>query len=178
VPKPAGDRLKAGTLHLVCGKIASGKSTLCRKLAGRPGTVLISQDRWISRLHPGEIRSIPDMIKYSARLRHAMGGHIADLLRAGLTVVLEFPANRIDWRRWMLDVAEEAGAPHILHYLDVPAEVCRERLRARNAGGAHEYVVDDAAVEIIVRRIQPPEEGEGLNVVRVDEGSTAGADGL
>ena len=161
----AGKRVKPGTLHLVGGKIAAGKSTVCASLAGRPGTVLIGQDQWLSRLYPDEIRSIPDMITYSARLRHAIGGHVADLLRAGLSVVLDFPANRVDWRRWMLDVAEEAGAPHILHYLDVPDEVCRERLRARNAGGAHEYVVSDAEFETIVSRVQPPEESEGLNVL-------------
>jgi predicted kinase len=157
--------MEPGTLHLVWGKIAAGKSTLCASLAGQPGTILISQDQWLSRLYPDELRSIPDMIEYSARLRHAMGGHVADLLRAGLSVVLDFPANRIDWRRWMLDVAEEAGAPHILHFLDLPDEVCRARLRARNAGGAHEYVVSDAEFEIIVSRFQPPEEAEGLNVV-------------
>lgn len=157
--------MEPGTLHLVCGKIAAGKSTLCARLAGEPGTVLISQDQWLSRLYPDELRSIPDMVKYSARLRHAIGGHVADLLRSGLSVVLDFPANRIDWRRWMLDVAEEAGAPHILHYLDPPDHVCRARLRARNAGGGHEYVVSDAEFEIIASRFQPPEAAEGLNIV-------------
>jgi predicted kinase len=156
---------RSGTLHLVCGKIASGKSTLCAALAKEPGTVLIGQDQWLSRLYPDELRSIPDMIKYSARLRHAMGGHIADLLRSGLSVVLDFPANRTEWRRWMLDVAKDGAAPHVLHYLDQPDEVCRERLRGRNAGGAHEYVVSDAEFEIIISRFQPPEEAEGLNVL-------------
>ena len=157
--------MEPGTLHLVCGKIAAGKSTLCVRLAAEPGTVSISQDRWLSRLYPDELKTIPDMIKYSARLREAMSGHIADLLRAGLSVVLDFPANRTDWRRWMLDVAEEAGAPHILHFLDVPDEVCRARLKSRNAGGKHEYSVSDEQFDLIVARFQPPGEEEGLNVL-------------
>ena len=156
--------MTTGTLHLVCGKIAAGKSTLCRRLAAQPKTVLISQDLWLSRLYPDELRTIPDMIKYSGRLRGAMGGHVADLLRSGLSVVLDFPANRIDWRRWMLDIAEEAGAPHILHYLDVSDAVCRARLKARNAAGEHEYVVADDQFELIVARFQPPGEEEGLNI--------------
>ena len=93
-----------------------------------------------------------------------MGGHVADLLRAGLSVVLDFPANRIDWRRWMLDIAEEAGAPHILHYLAVPDAVCKARLQARNAGGEHEYVVSDEVFEIMISRIEPPGAQEGLNI--------------
>jgi predicted kinase len=156
--------METGTLHLVCGKIAAGKSTLSGRLGAQPNTVLISQDVWLSRLYPDELRTIADMIKYSARLRGAMGGHVADLLRSGLSVVLDFPANRIDWRRWMLDIAEEAGAPHIFHYLDVPDEVCRARLRARNAGGEHEYVVSDEQFDLIVARFEPPREEEGLNI--------------
>lgn len=156
--------MEPGTLHLVCGKIAAGKSTLCARLASPPGTILISQDRWMTRLYPDEIKSIPDMITYSERLRSALGGHVADLLRAGLSVVLDFPANRIDWRRWMLDIAEEAGAPHILHYLDVPDAVCKARLQARNAGGEHEYVVSDEVFEIMISRIEPPSAEEGLNI--------------
>ncbi len=156
--------MEPGTLHLVCGKIAAGKSTLCGRLAAQPKTVLISQDRWLSRLYPDELRTIPDMIKYSARLRDIMGGHVADLLRSGLSVVLDFPANRVDWRRWMLDVAEQAEAPHILHFLDVPDEVCRARLKARDAGGEHEYVVGDEHFDLILSRFQPPGEDEGLNI--------------
>ena len=37
------------TLHLVCGKIAAGKSTLANRLANAPATVLISEDYWMSR---------------------------------------------------------------------------------------------------------------------------------
>ena len=38
------------TLHLVCGKIAAGKSTLTAELAAQPRTVLISEDFWTARL--------------------------------------------------------------------------------------------------------------------------------
>ena len=155
----------AGVLHLVCGKIAAGKSTLCARLAAEPKTLLISQDQWMKLLYPDEIRTIPDMVTYSARLRAAMGGHVSDLLRAGLSVVLDFPANTIGLRQWMLGVAEAAGAGHQLHYLDLPDEVCRERLKRRNAGGAHDYVVSDAEFDIITGYFQPPGEEEGLNVV-------------
>lgn len=50
------------TLHLLCGKIAAGKSTLAKHLAARPATVLISEDHWNSTLFPDEI----DLLKPSA----------------------------------------------------------------------------------------------------------------
>ena len=155
---------KSGTLHLVCGKIGAGKSTLCARLAAEPDTLSVSQDIWLKTLYPDELKTIPDMILYSARLRAVMGPHLSELLRFGLSVVLDFPANTIDLRRWMLGVAEAAEAPHLLHFLDLPDDICRARLQRRNAEGAHEYVVSDAEFEIIVSRFQPPGEGEGLNV--------------
>ena len=153
-----------GTLHLVCGKIGAGKSTLCARLASEPATVLVSQDRWLSALYPDELKTIPDMIRYSARLRSVMGPHVSDLLRSGLSVVLDFPANTVDLRRWMLGVAEDVRAPHLLHYLDLPDETCRARLRNRNAEGKHEYVVSDEEFDAITAYFQPPGEAEGLTV--------------
>jgi predicted kinase len=46
------------TLYLLCGQIAAGKSTLARRLAARPATLLISMDHWMSILFPTENRTI------------------------------------------------------------------------------------------------------------------------
>ncbi|WP_374197288.1 AAA family ATPase, partial [Janthinobacterium sp. UMAB-60] len=48
------------TLHLVCGKIASGKSTLTTRLASAPQTVRISEDSLLAQLYPGQIASLAD----------------------------------------------------------------------------------------------------------------------
>jgi predicted kinase len=92
---------RATTLYLLCGKIAAGKSTLARRLAARPATLLITQDHWMSTLFPTEVRTIDDFARYSARLRAAIGPHIVDILRQGLSVVLDFPANTVTYRKWM-----------------------------------------------------------------------------
>jgi predicted kinase len=89
------------TLYLLCGKIAAGKSTVARRLAARPATVLISEDHWTSNLFASELQTIEDYSRYSSRLRNAMGPHVVALLKAGLSVVLDFPANTVANRRWM-----------------------------------------------------------------------------
>lgn len=158
----------AGTLHLVCGKIAAGKSTLCARLAEGPGTVLISEDFWTSRLFGDEMREVSDYLRVSARLRAAMGPHVADLLKAGVDVVLDFPGNTRATRAFWREAAEAAGAGHILHWLDVPDEICRARLRRRNAQGEHEFAgVTDAEFDLITRYLEPPTAEEGLTVIRV-----------
>jgi hypothetical protein len=69
------------TLYLICGKIAAGKSTLARRLAERPATLLIGIDHWMSNLFPTENRTIKDFTRLSARLRAAIGPHVVDILK-------------------------------------------------------------------------------------------------
>jgi predicted kinase len=152
-------------LHLVCGKIAAGKSTLCQQIASDPGTILVREDDWLSALWPGEIAALEDYVRCSARLRGVMGPHIADLLRAGRDVVLDFPANTIASRAWMRSIIDASGAAHSLHWLDLDDQTCKARLRARNASGDHAYQTSEAEFDQFTRYFVPPQEEEGFEVV-------------
>jgi hypothetical protein len=85
-------------LHLLCGKIASGKSTLAGQLAEELGTVLISEDRWLDGLYGDQMETLRDYVRFAGKLRAMMGPHVAGLLRAGISVVLDFPANTVETR--------------------------------------------------------------------------------
>jgi predicted kinase len=151
---------------MVCGKIAAGKSTLTRRLASAPATVLISEDAWLDALYPGEIHELSDYVRAAGRLKQAMAGHVAALLSAGVSVVLDFPANTVANRAWARGIFEKAGATHQLHFLDVPDAVCKERLRARNAGGDHPFETSDAEFDLITRHFVAPAAQEGFEIVR------------
>jgi predicted kinase len=155
------------TLHMLCGKIAAGKSTLTAELGRMPSTVVISEDFWLSRLFGSEMKDVEDYIRCSRRLRDAVGPHVQDLLRIGVSVVLDFPANTPSMRAWMRTLFETAGADHRLHFLDVPDEVCKARLRARNAAGTHDFAASDAEFDLISSYFVPPLEAEGFKVIRL-----------
>ena len=157
------------TLHMLCGKIASGKSTLAARLAAAPGAVLLSEDHLLARLYPGEILSLEDFVRCSGRLRAAIGPHVEALLRAGVSVVLDFQANTPASRAWMRGLFERAGAGHVLHWLDASDAACLARLRARNAAGAHDYQVSDEDFAVFTRHFVPPGADEGFEVRRVAE---------
>jgi predicted kinase len=152
------------TLHLLCGKIAAGKSTLAERLAAAPNTVLISEDYWLSRLYPGEIVAVADYARCAGRLRDAMGGHVDALLRAGLSVVLDFPANTVANRQWMRGLFQSAGVDHCLHFLNVPDAVCRARLGRRNADGTHDFAASEADFDVITSYFVAPTPDEGFEV--------------
>lgn len=151
-------------LHMVCGKIAAGKSTLTARLGAEPKTVLISEDHWLARLYGDEIRTIPDYVRLAGRLRAAMGPHVEALLRAGVSVALDFPANTLANRQWMRGLFERAAADHCLHFLDVPSAVCKARLRARNAAGTHDFAASDAEFDVIASHFVAPSADEGFKV--------------
>jgi len=154
------------TLYLLCGKIAAGKSTFARGLAARPGTLLISQDHWMSNLFSDdELKTIDDFTRLSVRLRAAMAPHVVDILRQGLSVVLDFPANTVGYRNWMRSLIAQAGVAHELHLLDVPDTICKQRLRQRNAEGEHPYQVSEATYDLFTSYFVPPRPHEGFNVV-------------
>jgi len=153
-------------LHMVCGKIGAGKSTLTRRLAEAPATVLISEDAWLAALYPEEIVELPDYVRASARLKQVMAEHVVALLSAGVSVVLDFPANTVSSRAWARGIFEKAGVAHRLHFLDVPDEVCKARLRARNASGEHPFETTDAEFDLITRHFVAPSEAEGFHVIR------------
>lgn len=153
------------TLHLLCGKIAAGKSTLADTLSTAPGTIRLNEDDWTATLFPGEIATIEDFRVRTARIEALLGPHVEALLRAGLDVVLDFHANTVARRAWMKGIVERSGASHVLHWLDVPDATCLERLHARNALGEHRYVVDDATFTTFTRFFVPPGPDEGFDVV-------------
>jgi len=153
------------TLHMLCGKIAAGKSTLAARLAATRGTVLVSEDAWLDALFPDELHSLQDYIRCSSQLRNAMGPHVAALLDAGVSVVLDFAANTRSQRRWMRTIIENSEATHQLHFLDVSDDVCLTRLRARNAAGDHPFAVSEAQFQQFSSHFEAPAADEGFNLV-------------
>ncbi len=153
------------TLHLVCGKIASGKSTLTAKLGSRDATIVIAEDDWLAALYADEMSTVPDYVRCAAKLQNVMGPHVASLLNAGLSVVLDFPANTIAKRTWMRGIIQQTKAANKLHYLDVADDVCLARLRARNASGDHPFAATHEQFLQISRHFVAPSANEGFDIV-------------
>jgi len=155
------------TLYFLCGKMAAGKSTLARELARDRDAVLLVQDEWLVALYPGEIRDIPDFIKYSARIRQALSPHVRALLTRGNSVVLDFPGNTRRQRQWFRELFESVNAQHELHYVDPSDEVCKRQLRRRSEGlPAGTVWTTDAEFDAVTAYFESPAPDERFNIVR------------
>ena len=153
-------------LHLLCGKIASGKSTLAASLARGGGAVLIAEDAWLKALYSDQMSSIADYVRCAATLRQVMGPHVVSLLNHGTSVVLDFQANTTEARGWMRGILTRTNAAHQLHVLDVSDQTCLARLHARNAAGDHPFAPTEEQFFQLSRYFTAPSEDEGFTIVR------------
>lgn len=154
-------------LLFFCGKMAAGKSTLSRELAAREDAVLLVQDELLERLFPGEIVDVPGFVKYSSRLKEALGPHICALLSKGISVVLDFPGNTRRSRAWFRELFESAGAEHELHFIDASDELCKRQLRERSSAYPEGTAwTTDAEFDAITAYFEPPSLDERFNVIR------------
>src|SRR5579872_3405509 len=119
------------TLHFICGKAASGKTTLGRELAAKHAAVFFCEDEWLTRLEV-EIKDLADFTRHARRLRAAIGPLATRLLQLGLPVVFDFAGNTPKDRAWVRSIFERAKADHVLHYIEASDESCKARLRQRN----------------------------------------------
>lgn len=152
----------AATLHFLCGKIASGKSTLAQQLVREQQAVLLSEDTWLAALYPGQITQLEDYIEKSRLLKSALAPHLVTLLQQGVTLVLDFPANTPAQRRWLKGLAEQAGCRYCCHVLDVSDEECKRRLAARNLSEENPFTTSAEQFDLITAHFSYPSEEEGL----------------
>lgn len=158
-------------LHLLAGKICAGKSSLAIRLGRLPRTIIVSEDQWLSGLYKEQMNTVSDYVRYSARLSAVLEPHLVLLLKSGLSVVLDFPANTLANRAWMRGIFEKAECSHRLHYLNISDDVCKARLQVRNASGAHEFAATDEQFSLITSHFVAPATEEGFNIVVHDEHS-------
>jgi predicted kinase len=156
------------TLYFLCGKTASGKTTLARRLAAEHDAAIICEDEWLVRLDT-RIETFDDFVIHSQRLRAAMTPHVIQLLRLGTSVVLDFPANTPKDRAWVRSLFEAGHAGHELHVIDAPDDLCKARLRSRNKirpEGLYWGHVPEALFDPVTRHLVPPAAAEGFNVIQ------------
>jgi len=153
-------------LFFLCGKMASGKSTLARELARRNGAVLLAQDEFLGSLFPGEITDIPSFVERSTRVKNALAPHICALLSKGICVVLDFPANTKSQRAWCRDLLGRANVEHELHFIEASDALCKKQLNDRSRHLTHGTAwTTDAEFDAITAFFEPPSVDEGFNVV-------------
>ena len=115
-------------LILTCGLPGAGKTVLARQLAADRGAVRLTKDEWLWALG-----SNPWDAPTQQKVEHELWQLAQEILRLGLSVVLDFGLWAKVERDEMRSVARSLGVGVELHYLDVAADELWRRIDARNS---------------------------------------------
>jgi predicted kinase len=156
------------TLHFIGGKPGAGKTTLARELGRSLPAIVICEDEWIETLG-FETGSIAKYREAARRCAAVFGPLVTELLRMGVSVVLDVPANTANGRAWIRSLFETAGVDHVLHWIDGTDAECLANVHRRNAeqpAGVYWGPVSDDQFRGVLPYIVPPSPDENFNVVR------------
>lgn len=116
------------TLHLTVGLPGVGKTTLARELEQTSGALRLTPDEWMAPLFGlrwADFGGKRDVLEG----RLIWVGH--QVLRAGVSVILDFGCWSPDERYALRAIANLAGADFELHFLTLPEDERRQRADAR-----------------------------------------------
>lgn len=165
-------------LVFFCGKMGAGKSTLARHMAQDMNALLLSEDEWLAALFPDQIQGLDDYIQYSRRLKSILGAHVRGVLKAGVSVVMDFPANTVTQRNWFREIFEPDRIDHELVFIDVDDTTCLRQIAARALAEPSRAKFDtEALFRQVTRHFQPPstEEGFTIRLVRPENAASTGS---
>ena len=115
-------------LILTCGLPGAGKTKLATQLAADRRAVCLTKDEWLWALG-----STPWDESTRKKVEHELWRLAQEILRLGLSVVLDFGLWARAERDEMRAAARRLGVGVELHFLDVPVDELWRRIEARNS---------------------------------------------
>mgnify|MGYP001282622851 CR=1 FL=1 len=152
-------------VHLIEGPVGAGKSTYASAMGRETQGVHVALDDWFVALFSPDRPSsdvIPWYLQRKERLIELIWTHSQRILASGCDAILELGLIHREDRVAFSRKVREAGYELVIHVLDAPTEVRRERVQRRNTekGPTFAMVVPDHIFEAASKLWEPPDQVE------------------
>ncbi len=156
-------------IHLICGKICSGKSWYARELAQRENAVILSTDELTWDLTNNE--QGPGYDAFARRVNGYLRKKAGEIAAMGCNVILDWGFWTRKDRNEISDYFAELDLDICWHYMDVPEDIWLENIRRRNervllGEGGSDFYVDEGLKNKVLLLFEVPEK-EDMDVWHV-----------
>ncbi len=150
------------TVHLLCGRLCSGKSHYAAHLREENGAVVLSVDELMLALFGPDAGELHD--EYARRAKEYLFRQAVELSCADVPVVLDWGFWTRESRRAVREAFAARSVPTRLYWLDVDGEEWKARIQRRNEavlrGETRAYLVDEGLLKKFSSLFEPPLPGE------------------
>ena len=153
-------------VNLVTGPVGAGKNTLAAGLCREERALRFTLDAWMAQLFGDDARPQTGVIEWYVERRdrclELIWKTAESVLELGVNVVLEIGLIQRSERTAFYDRVDAAGYPLVVHVLDLPRDVRRERVARRNVerGETFSTVVPPHFFELASDMWQEPDDIE------------------
>lgn len=158
---------------MMCGVSGAGKTFVARRLEAQ-GFVRLSADADVWQAYGEGYARMPAAEQHVIYMR-ALGniiGHVPELLRQGKRVVIDASMCKRARRDEVADMCRQAGAQHVIAYLDSSRATLLERLKARKGTGPDDQFVSEEELDRFLAHFEVPEADERFIHIKNNTAST------
>lgn len=158
---------------MMCGVSGAGKTFVARRLEAQ-GFVRLSADADVWQAY-GEGYARMSQAEQHVIYMRALGniiGRVPELLRQGKRVVIDASMCKRARRDEVADMCRQAGANHMIAYLDSSRATLLERLKARNGTGPDDQFVSEEELDRFLAHFEVPEADECFIHIKNNTAST------
>jgi predicted kinase len=153
------------TVHLLCGRPGSGKTTFARELEKTHTAVRYTYDEWMVQLY-GRSPPADQFETLFNRVSNLIWRIATRNLALGTDVILDkgfwYKRDRENTRQ----AAAAIGAESKLYFLDAPIDVLRKRILTRSKSDQDSLWINDQAFTEFINRFEPPGDDEDFVLIQ------------
>lgn len=161
-------------IFLITGNVGAGKSTYAAALKEKQSGVIFSVDQWNKELFFPDRTTDSGLDWFLERIERSekiILDLVSQLEASSCNCILDLGLSKKAHRNKFIQFAKEHGYKYEVHFLDISAEIRRQRMLQRNInkGPTYQFEVTEENFNFMERWFEPLDETELQNAIVIKE---------